>query len=227
MIAFSWPSGGVVVDGKTVAPGLLVAPVSLVLLLAGVLASPLAGAYLEDQRQAEASAADLVSFLDRLRPLAQTLRKRGGRVALLAHSMGNLVLQRGLERWEGMAFPDKPLFDVAISASPDTGWAEKDGAGPRWLALLGKLSTKVDLLHSQQDTILALSRKVNGMKRLGLSGPGDKDVPGRYDPARFRFLDCSGYRDDAPNPSIDQSHQFYRRLEPVRDLMARAVAGVP
>jgi esterase/lipase superfamily enzyme len=227
VIAFSWPSAGVVVNGKAVLPGLLVAPVSLVLLAAGVVASPLADAYREDQRQAEASAADVVSFLDRLRPLAQKLRGRGGRVALLAHSMGNLVLQRALERWEKLAFPPAPVFDVAISASADCDWAEKDKSGPRWLGLLGKLSARVDVLHSEQDTILALSRKVNGMKRLGSSGPGDKDVPGRYDPPRFRFLDCAGFADDAPNPSIDQSHQFYRRLEPVRDLMARAVAGAP
>jgi hypothetical protein len=32
--------------------------------------------------------------------------------------------------------------------------------------------------------------------------------------------------DDAPNQSIDQSHQFYRRIEAARDLMARAIAGV-
>jgi esterase/lipase superfamily enzyme len=226
VVAFSWPSGGVVVDGKTIVPGLLVAPVSLVLLAAGMVASPLADAYREDQRQAEASAADVVSFLDRLRPIADKVRADGGRVALLAHSMGNLVVQRALERWAAMAFPQGPIFDVALSASADTDWAEKDKSGPHWLRLLAKISTRVELLHSEEDTILALSRKVNGVKRLGSSGPGDKDVAGAYPPAQFAFHDCAAMEDDAPNQSIDQSHQFYRRIEAARDLMARAIAGV-
>lgn len=226
VVAFSWPSGGVVVDGTTILPGLVAAPVSLVLLTAGVVASPLASAYREDQQQAAASAADMVSFLDRLRPIADKVRAQGGRVALLAHSMGNLVVQRALERWEAMAFPQGPIFDVAISASADSDWAEKDKSGPHWLRLLAKISTRVEILHSEEDTILVLSRKVNGVKRLGSSGPGDKDVVGAYPAAQFGLHDCAGMVDDAPNPSIDQSHQFYRRIEAARDIMARAIAGV-
>jgi esterase/lipase superfamily enzyme len=226
VVAFSWPSGGVVVNGQTILPGLVAAPVSLVLMAAGVVASPLADAYREDQVQAAASAADVVSFLDRLRPVAAAVRARGGRVALLAHSMGNLVVQRALEHWEAMAFPQGSIFDVAISASADADWAEKDKSGPRWLRLLAKISTRVEVLHSEADTILTLSRKVNGVKRLGSGGPGDKGMAGAYPAAQFAFHDCAAMEDDAANQSLDQSHQFYRRVEAARDLMARAIARV-
>jgi esterase/lipase superfamily enzyme len=226
IVAFSWPSGGVVVEGETIVPGLLVAPVSLLLLAAGVVASPLAHAYREDQQQAVASATDVVSFLDRLRPIADKRRAKGGRVALLAHSMGNLLVQRALEHWAEGAFPQGPIFDVAISASADADWAENDKSGPHWLRLLAKIATRVEVLHSDEDTILTLSRKVNGVKRLGSSGPGDKDGTCAYPPAQFGLHDCAAMVDDAPNPSIDQSHQFYRRVEAARDIMARAIAGV-
>lgn len=226
VVAFSWPSGGVVIDGKTVLPGLLTAPVSLVLLAAGMVASPLAHAYREDQAQAEASASDVVSFLDRLRPIVKQVRARGGRVALLAHSMGNLVMQRALEHWDAMAFPQEPIFDIALSASADVAWAEQDKPGPHWLRLLARIAMRVELLHSEEDTILALSRKVNGVRRLGSVGPGDKGMAGAYPPAQFAFHDCAAMVDDAPNPSIDQSHQFYRRIEAARDLIARAISGL-
>lgn len=222
--AFSWPSAGVVIAGQAVLPGLLVAPLSLLLLAAGKVASPLASAYLADQAAADASASDLVSFLDRLRPIAKQQRQRGGRVILIAHSMGNRVLQGALEKWEAMGLPGETLFDEALSISADTDNAEGD-RGPAWLQHLGKVSGRVSVYYSNRDSILLLSRGVNGVKRLGDSGPVDMTVRGRYPISRFRFVDCAGLVDDGPESSIDVSHQYYRRVPAIRDDIRKVIAG--
>lgn len=223
-VAFSWPSGGVIVSGESLVPGLLAAPMSLVLLTAGIVASPWANAYLADQKAAMASAADVLSFLDRLHPIAQKVRARGGRVILMAHSMGNLVLQSALDRRAGMGLEGDLHFEEAISVAADTAHEEM-GRGPDWLLHLGKVSERVSVYHSRADVILQLSRKVNRGKRLGDAGPIDIAEPGRYPISRFRFVDCSALHDDGPNPSLDMSHQYYRRIPAVRDDIANTMEG--
>lgn len=226
VVAFSWPSRGRIIDPTSVAPGVVLAPLSVMLLAVGVVASPLAFAYQEDQRAAEASASDLISVLDRMRPIAAQVRARGGRVFLLAHSMGNFVLQTALEAWAKLGLPGERLFDEAFSVSADTGWSEKTGASPAWLQHLGKLSGRVHVHHSPADKILQLSTVVNSIKRLGESGPKDILDAARYPSGRFRFVDCSVFRDTGPRQSIDTSHQFYRRVPAVRDDLAKAMAGL-
>ncbi len=222
--AFSWPSGGVVIDGKTILPGLFVAPLSLLLLAAGQVQSPLATAYRADQAAAFASAGDAMSFLDRLRPIRAALRKKGGRVILMAHSMGNHVLRGALEKWSAMGLPQDILFDEAIIAAADTDYAEGQ-SGPAWLQHLGEVSERVSVYFSAKDSILLLSRGVNGMKRLGDSGPIDMNVSGRYPISRFRFVHCSRLKDTGPEPSLDMSHQYYRRIPEVRDDIRRVIKG--
>jgi hypothetical protein len=224
VFAFSWPSGGYVVRPGDVVPGLLFSPMTVVLKVVGVTASPLATAYFDDRAAALGSAADIVSILDRLRPAIQRVRRKG-RVFLLAHSMGNLALQGALELWADRGLPRTTLFDEAISAAADTDWQGADGTGPIWLRLLAKLSGRVSLYHSEADNILRLSQVVNDMQRLGRSGPPDITDRDIYPPASFRFVDCAGAVDDGPGSTFDSPHQFYRRVPAVRDDIAKVMAG--
>lgn len=225
IVAFSWPSRGRIIDPTSVVPGVLLLPLSAVLLAFGKAASPLAFAYQEDQRAAEASAADLISVLDRMRPIMKQVRGRGGRVFLLAHSMGNFLLQTAMDAWAKTGLPGEVLFDEAFSVSADTGWTEKTGAPLAWLQALARLSGRVHVYHSPADEILKLSTKVNSLKRLGESGPRDVLDATLYPSPKFRFVDCSVFPDPGADRSVDTSHQFYRRVPAVRDDMAKAMAG--
>ena len=226
VLAFSWPSRGRVIDPASVLPGAALLPLSAMLYAAGKVASPLASAYVQDQRAAEASAEELISVLDRMRPVLRAVRARGGRVFLLAHSMGNFLLQTALDRWARLGLPGEILFDEAFSVSADTGWTEKTGASLEYLQALAKLSGRVHVHHSPQDEILQLSTKVNGLRRLGEAGPKDILDAARYPAGKFRFVDCSVFPDTQPGRSIDTSHQFYRRVPAVRDDLAKAMAGL-
>jgi esterase/lipase superfamily enzyme len=226
VVAFSWPSAGVVLDPALLLPGLLLAPINL--LLDKLAASPLASAYLADQKAADASAADLTSFLDRMRPIAKQMRARGRRVFLLCHSMGNRVMESTLANWARMGLPVEILFDEAISVSADTAFQDKDGTGNGhdWLRHLGKISKGISVYFSRADIILKLSQRVNQIQRLGADGPADMALPGRYPISRFRFVDCSALKDLEPNGGIDKSHQFYRRLPRVRDDIGKVLQGI-
>jgi esterase/lipase superfamily enzyme len=226
VVAFSWPSRGRVIDPTSVVPGIALLPLSLMLLAAGRVASPLAFAYVQDQRGGEAAATDLISVLDRMRPVMRQVRARGGRVFLLAHSMGNFLLQTALDQWAKRGLPDEVLFDEAFSVSADTGWSEKTGASLEYLQTLAKLSRRVQVHHSPEDGILELSTKVNGLRRLGEAGPKDILDAIRYPGPKFRFVDCSVFPDTGPGRSVDTSHQFYRRVPAVRDDIAKAMAGL-
>ena len=223
--SFSWPSQGVTVNPGDVVPGTMTLVLSLAILaLTGHTDSPLANAYRADQRAAETSAGDIVGYLDRLRPVFAKVRRGGGRVFLLAHSMGNFALQSALQQWDAQGLPRAALFDEAISVAADTAWAE-GGGGPAWLRALRKVSGRVSLYHSAGDDILRLSQVVNGTQRLGRSGPIDRTDVAAYPPATFRLVDCSGVVDTGPGQTIDSGHQYYRRVPAVRDDMARILDG--
>ncbi len=222
VVSFSWPSRGVVVNPGDVMGGIALGPMTLALKLLGITASPLANAYFEDQAAAAASAADLVSFLDRLRPAMRRVQRRGGRVFLLAHSMGNWAIEHALNLWGAMGLPDGMLFDEALSAAADCSYSEA-GRGPPWLSHLAALSGRVSLYHSATDQVLRLSQVVNNIQRLGRSGPADRTDLTRYPRENWRFVDCEGAADAGPGRSLDSSHQFYRRIPKVRDDMARVM----
>ncbi|WP_431302228.1 alpha/beta fold hydrolase [Sediminicoccus sp. BL-A-41-H5] len=222
VVSFSWPSRGVVVDPDDVLGGIALGPMTLALKLLGITASPLARAYFEDQAAAAASAADLVSFLDRLRPAIRRVRKRGGRVFLLAHSMGNRAIEHALNRWAAMGLPEDVLFDEALSAAADCPYAEAM-RGPAWLGHLATVSGRLSLYHSAADQVLRLSQVVNNMQRLGRSGPVDRTDLARYPRDTTRFVDCERLVDMGPGHTLDASHQFYRRIPEVRDDMARVM----
>jgi esterase/lipase superfamily enzyme len=181
-------------------------------------------AYKADQTQAGKSgfhAARFLKCIDDLRAPFLAARP-GGRIFLLAHSMGNFVLQGAVQGWFDEHGPDDMIFDQVLLAAadeiPDT-FLRPDGGR---LANLPKLSDRISVYFSRRDLILMLSQAVNGGVRLGFNGPVDRLDPHKYRPAKFRLVDCTDVLDYSL--VLESSHQYYRKSETVRtDLVASLV----
>ena len=79
---------------------------------------------------ARSSGLGLMSFLANLEPLIGSARARGARVTLLAHSMGNLALQSGVENWFLHGNGEAIIFDLTILAAADTRYDAFDLPSP-------------------------------------------------------------------------------------------------
>ena len=118
--------------------------------------------YVKDQRNADISAQALETFLLRLKGSSKQLT-----VHLIAHSMGNRVLARALERMAVAAqgINSRPLSEVAMMA-PDVDAA-------LFRQVVGKISAsarRVTLYASTNDSALQLSMRLAGYPRAGDAG---------------------------------------------------------
>jgi len=180
--------------------------------------------YQHDQMMAGQSALHLMTFFANLEPVARQARANGGRVFLLAHSMGNWALQGAVESWFSHGNGDADLFDEAILAAADERYDSFDFPEPGRLSALHRLATRISIYFSTADAVLALSMAINlGAKRLGQDGPHDRYDTGKFPPARYRMVDCAGFRDYAFD--FASSHQYYRRSPGVRTDIAQTMAG--
>jgi esterase/lipase superfamily enzyme len=89
------------------------------------------------------------------------------RVHLVAHSMGNRVLERALDVIAARA-PDtpegrKPMFNEVVFAAPDVGVNEFEATWPRIL----HTGQRFTLYASQRDRALQISQQINQMQRVG------------------------------------------------------------
>ncbi len=201
VVAFSWPSSGRVVALP-------------------VLAEP----YLADQHMARSSGLGLMSFLANLEPIIGAARARASRVTLLAHSMGNLALQSGVENWFLHGNGEAIIFDLSILAAGDARYDAFDLPSPAGLSGLTQLSERVAIYFSRADQVLQLSMVVNlGAKRLGQDGPHNRADPQAFPPGQFSMVDCTDIRDFAFD--FMTSHQYYRMSPRVRSIMAAGMAG--
>ncbi len=187
VIAFSWPS------------------------LGKLLSLPFPWAdYQHDQMMAGQSGFHIMSFFSRLEPIIKAARTKGRRSLLLAHSMGNLALQAGVESWfahgQGAAF----LFDEAFLAAADERYDSFSFPPPARLSDLKQLAKRISVYYSTADAVLCLSMVINlGAKRLGQEGPHDRYDQQLFPPAQYRLIDCSSLTDY--NRDFQGSHQYYRR----------------
>lgn len=95
--------------------------------------------------------------------LTQVAERTGAsRVHLVAHSMGNRVLARALDRIAA-ARPGATLFDEVVLAAPDVGVDEFEATFARILPTAGRFT----LYASQRDRALQVSQQVNRMQRVG------------------------------------------------------------
>jgi esterase/lipase superfamily enzyme len=201
VVAFSWPSRGKLIS----------------------LPFPSA-AYRRDQTTAGQSGLHLMTFFANLEPIITSARARGNRVFLLAHSMGNWALQAAVESWFTHGNGDALLFDEVILAAADEIYNSFEFGPTGRLSALDRLSRRVSVYASNEDAVLDISMAINlGAKRLGQDGPHDRSNTDRFPPAKYRTVQCGGFRDYRIN--LGSSHQYYRRSPGVRMDIANTMAG--
>jgi esterase/lipase superfamily enzyme len=100
--------------------------------------------YLDDQLVAGNSGLALMAFTANLEPVMSAARAKRNRTTLLAHSVGNLTPESGLESWFLSGNGDAMMFDVArlrlaiVVRSPPSWWM----SGLAQLASRSMISTK-------------------------------------------------------------------------------------
>lgn len=197
VIAFSWPSEGRLLDIVLDAP------------------------YRSDQVAAQQSALALMNFLANLEPIVSAARRDRRRVFLLVHSMGHLALEAAVESWFTHGNGDGRLFDEAFLAAGDEEYDSFDFPRLGRLSGLDRLTNRITVLFSEADAVLRVSAGLNGIRRLGQSGPHARFDTERFPPSRYEFMDCSGSRDFTFG--FASSHQYYRRSPSVRTQIAAAM----
>lgn len=96
--------------------------------------------------------------------LTQVAQDTGAtRVHLVAHSMGNRVLMRALDRIAARNTDGKPLFNEVVLAAADVGVDEFRATLPRILPT----GERYTLYASGRDRALQISEQVNAMRRAG------------------------------------------------------------
>jgi esterase/lipase superfamily enzyme len=138
--------------------------------------------------------------------------------------MGNYALQAGVQSWFTHGNGDAALFDEAILAAADERYDSFDFPEPGRLSALYRLAQHISIYFSRMDNVLALSMAINlGAKRLGQDGPHDRYNTGKFPPAQYRMVDCSGFGDYPID--FASSHQYYRRSPGVRADIASVMTG--
>ena len=105
------------------------------------------------------------ALLDEVADFLQSVATETGaeRVHLVAHSMGNRVMMRALDRLGARNPGAPPLFDEAVMAAADVGVDEFEATWPRIAGTAGRFT----LYASSRDRALQVSEMVNRMARVG------------------------------------------------------------
>jgi esterase/lipase superfamily enzyme len=184
----------------------------------------LPGPYLTDRSMARNCGLAMMSFLSRIQPaLAAAGKNEATRCTLLAHSMGNLVLESGLESWFLNGNGPGTIFNLSILAASDCDYDCFEQPPTASMKGLTQLSERVAFFYSSTDHILGVSNVINPTKRLGLSGPHNMADTTAFPRTRFGMHDCSGIKDY--NFNFSTSHQYYRLSPQVRAGIASEMAG--
>ncbi|MBX7118261.1 MAG: alpha/beta fold hydrolase [Gemmatimonadaceae bacterium] len=193
--------------------------------------------YLPDRRDARASAADLAELLDAF--YAWLVRKQAeaaaddaaackAKVSVIAHSMGNYVLQKAAQQvWTRRNQPllvslinqlvmvaadvDNDLFSAGETTDKSDGDA------------LANLTYRISALYSGLDQVLGVSAGLKhfGKRRLGRSGL-DRMVPA---PDNVWDLDCTPFFEDG-TPTKSGIHSAYFEHPEVRAAMRAILRGM-
>ena len=165
-------------------------------------------AYFSDRESAEWSAPHLALFLEEV--LAQV---KGGRIHLLAHSMGNQALIRALDEIALRRGPAGPvLFENVILAAPDfDAQAFLDQIAPRVVCL----SRRWTIYASDKDRALDASAAL-AAQRLGLPLPVARGID---------TIDASGV--DVAPWSVPEFHTYFASKQRVITDLAQVLRGTP
>jgi esterase/lipase superfamily enzyme len=178
--------------------------------------------YRHDQKMAVLSGVHLMSFFAQIESPLRTARANGCRTYLLAHSMGNLALQSAVENWFLHGNGNAELFNVSILAAGDCGFDTFEQPHLTGLDGLSLLTSRVSVYYSGKDEVLDLSRRINGLQRLGQDGPKDRSNQSIFPNATYRMFDATDIDDYGRN--FLSSHQYYRLSRTVRTAIASDMA---
>jgi esterase/lipase superfamily enzyme len=191
---------------------------------------PSAGVFSEYQRDwtySTNSAGALATALTTLKPLIDAFRAAHGqaaRVTLLAHSMGNHMLDVGLG---ALSVAAPPTYNRIILAAADE--SRNQLAPGNNLAKAQALADRVYVYYNNQDMALAASALVeHGLDdiRLGVDGPPNKDD---FKNSNVTFMNASaaGAGPTTPENSYDaEGHQYYRMIQEVRNDICAVMRGM-
>jgi len=184
--------------------------------------------YQRDWKYSTNSAGALAQALATLKPLIDSFRARQGaaaHVTLLAHSMGNHMLDVGL----GAMTATPATYDRIILAAADESRNQLAPGNPLSKALA--LANRVYVYYNNQDLALAASALVeHGLDdiRLGVDGPPNKDDFKRAN-TNITFMNASaaGVGPTTPENSYDSTgHQYYRTIQEVRNDICAVMRGM-
>ena len=214
-VTFTWPSPGKVFGDAAPPSDPELAVQDMKLKLFGL---PGTGAYFADQKRAADSGDEFVAALALVRTAFESRPRAGRKFFLMAHSMGHIVMQHALGRGD---VPLGKVFDETFFCAGD---AESERlVEPKWIAAARRLSGRVHIYYSENDSVLRVSDIVNGRSRLGFLGRCGLDkqkTPG------VRFIDCSATIDrDREASEGNSGHYYYRRVDVVRAEIAAAMNG--
>lgn len=115
--------------------------------------------------QADTRAVADQALLNEVAEFLTNVAQRTGaqRVHLVAHSMGNRVLERALDVIATRTAGQPPMFNEVVFAAPDIGIDEFETTLPRILPT----GQRFTLYASQRDRALQISQQVNRMQRVG------------------------------------------------------------
>jgi esterase/lipase superfamily enzyme len=218
-LAFSWPSDGRVINPQMLGLG-----------LGGVVRQ-----YQADQQDAKLSGpalARLIVEIRRARDRAVKAR-RGVRMVLLAHSMGNLALASALGAMQNgmLTAALDSTFDHALLVASDVPDTALDRHQPlRGIALLAAGVTVV----IAKDGMLAFASPVANEEKRRLGHFGPNDLAGL--PDRIRVVDfVAGLQTEAEKPQLQTAnattwdtvyHQYYRNDLSARGDLAEVLGDV-
>jgi esterase/lipase superfamily enzyme len=181
------------------------------------------GTYQADYQRATDSGPAAARALTMMAALARRFRatRRPARVTLLAHSMGNHVLDAALAAArDAGTLPADDCFDRVILAASDESRDSIAAGGA--LRLTAGFAKKVYLYYNRQDLPLLVSEDVHRDQRLGRQGP---PTPFAL-PANTQVINCSTAVPLDLQADLDwQRHQYYRLYPWVRDDMALVMNG--
>jgi esterase/lipase superfamily enzyme len=144
------------------------------------------------------------------------------RMHLLAHSMGNQVLESMMQALEltGASTGQRTILSEVILAHADVDDDALEAGRP--LSRLTQIAQRVHIYNHYSDDALMMSGSPvkNGVRRLGLEGPRDASTI----PARHIVVDCTDAPFDADTPSREKRFDHWGYLD--RSAVTRDICAV-
>jgi esterase/lipase superfamily enzyme len=176
--------------------------------------------YKADRDAAVKSANSVADSLRKLFTVLAALKTNLPVLHIVAHSMGNYVLQNAVQLIPAKE-RSKTLFESAFLMAADVNYDALSKA--KELGPLIKLAKKVPVYKNGGDFALSLSNLINGYPRLGAWGPRDLSKL----PMTVTSVDCSDVSStQGDNGESHYGHQYYRLSRWVIKDVLQVLAGV-